>query len=332
MSGESSIQWTDATWNPTRGCSIVSEGCHNCYAMKQAHRFSGEGQWAEGLTKATRSGPQWTGKVYLNQPTLSWPLGYGGHPDAIKEDRPTRIFVNSMSDLFHESLSDEDIAHVFAVIGMNTQHTFQVLTKRSRRMREFCSKLGRHHEIDIVSLAAKRIRPEGPAFFWKLGPNGWSLPNLWLGVSAENQERADERIPDLLATPAAVRFVSAEPLLGPIDFNRLPRPFEFHASPHGWMAWLAKRLHWVIIGGESGPHNRQFDADWGRDILNVCLPAGIATFFKQMGSGWSRHTDIGRGRHISDSAGTDFIVRDSKGGDMAEWPDDLRVREMPEVR
>lgn len=321
MSDKSSIEWTDATWNPIRGtkgrhhCVRISEGCKNCYAATMNHRFKGP-DYVKGADTPR-----------LDEKALLEPL---------KRKRPRRIFVCSMTDLFMDEHTDEMIDKVFAVMALAPHHTFQVLTKRAKRMARYV----RNTQTSMIGEAAVRLMGGRRAddafarnFEWEFPDEPpalkrWPLPNVWLGVSAENQ-RADERIPDLLATPAAVRFVSAEPLLGPINFAALPRPFEFHKSPNGWLPWLAKNLHWVIVGGESGPRTRQFDADWSRNILNTCLPAGIPVFVKQMGSGWSRHTDLGRGRHISDSAAADFIVRDSKGGDPSEWPSDLRVREFP---
>lgn len=366
MSGASTIQWTDVTWGPTRGCSIVSEGCHRCYAMKQAHRFNKAGLAFDGYTKATKSGPQWTGKVSLVEKTLSWPLRYKGHPDAIKEGRPTRIFVNSMSDLFHESLNDWEILAVFAVMLANmltpNHHIFQILTKRAPRMRAFVEwirerggwgKLIRSEEAreKLRPLIAKHgirtevVHPFGdsrlPGTIYRSSKDAWDmvmnaaachmdstpLYNVWLGVSCENQERADERIPDLLATPAAVRFVSAEPLLGPI---RLDRPI---STPDGsvWDAMARGALGWVIVGGESGPGARPCDVSWVRTIKDQCQAAEVPVFIKQFGARPTQRTIYGaaignEGAPVHDEP---LRLKDKKGGDMAEWSEDLRVREMP---
>jgi len=232
VSGESSIQWCDATWNPTRGCSVISEGCHNCYAMRQAHRFNKPGGAFEGYTKATKAtkaGPQWTGKVSIAEKALDWPLRYKGHPDAIAEGRPTRIFVNSMSDLFHEWLSDEDIDRVFAVMAQARKHIYQILTKRAERMRQYSAGMialsPKERTLRLVSAMWGGKPPSNPVH---VGELEWPFPWVWLGVSAENQERADERIPDLLATPAAVRFVSAEPLLSGITLPDLRKSRNLH--------------------------------------------------------------------------------------------------------
>ncbi|HEX2677839.1 MAG TPA: DUF5131 family protein, partial [Polyangiales bacterium] len=238
---ESSIEWTDATWNPVRGCARVSPGCENCYAERVAARFGAPGQPYEGLVsyKSRVSGlrytnpkaagswtaPRWNGNARFVPEMLDAPLRW---------KKPRRIFVNSMSDLFHDDITNEQIAAVFGVMAACPQHTFQVLTKRPARMKAWFDKV---REIG-ATVAAKlpRVQTSDPQRYTKLfiadqaegilqralwgcelevtPPFAWPLPNVWLGVSAEDQQRADERIPLLLQTPAAVRFVSAEPLLG----------------------------------------------------------------------------------------------------------------------
>jgi protein gp37 len=290
MADNSAIEWTDATWNPTVGCSIVSPGCTNCYAMKVANglerRFNSPKY--RGLTKVVNGNPVWTGEVRLDEAALLQPL---------KWKRGRRIFVNSMSDLFHEALSDEDIDRVFAVMALCPQHTFQVLTKRAARMLAYCSQLGRHHSIDAVSLAMKRYHPESPGAWYTLKDGGAYFPNIWLGVSVERQEEADERIPLLLDTHAAVRFVSIEPLLGSVDLTRLcilkQRPGSIRAGIH--VDALRNRhcesqvrrglgpLDWVIVGGESGRRARRMNERWARDIRDQCASAHVPFFFKQWG-------------------------------------------------
>lgn len=228
MAGKSNIEWCTDTWNPTVGCSIVSPGCTNCYAMKQAARIEAmqPGSHYAGTTKIVNGNAVWTGKLKQSpEHILTAPL---------KWKKPRRIFVNSMSDLFHESVPDAWIDKVFAVIALCPQHTFQVLTKRSKRMREYVSRAKRSYIIGrtIIDLLNKDGIPKKTItdanFPWPEGQEvgeyqlkTWPLPNVWLGVSAEDQTRADERIPDLLATPAAVRFVSYEPALGPINFRSI---------------------------------------------------------------------------------------------------------------
>ncbi|MDF2621439.1 MAG: hypothetical protein K0S00_4098 [Xanthobacteraceae bacterium] len=221
MGDRSAIEWTDATWNPIVGCSVVSPGCTNCYAMRQAARIERmqPGSHYAGTVQPSKAGPVWTGKVALApEHILTQPLRWR---------RPRRIFVNSMGDLFHESVPDEWIDRVFAVMALTPQHTYQVLTKRSARMRAYLAAADTPERAFSAAMrqvpvtrdisAVEKFAPgERPSSYFP-----WPLPGVWLGVSTEDQRRADERVPDLLATPAAIRFVSAEPLLGPLDLTRV---------------------------------------------------------------------------------------------------------------
>jgi len=238
----SKIEWTGETWNPIAGCSIVSPGCTNCYAMRMAARLEAMAHAAAGkrndateplgalshylyLTQPSKAGPVWTGKVALApDDTLLKPL---------RRKKPTTYFVNSMSDLFHEQVPDEWIDRVFAVMALTPRHTYQVLTKRSARMLAYLSGKGIQERLEQEMLNWIAYLPKPWDYTTSNGEHlprrqitchdpvvSWPLPNVWSGVSCEDQRRADERIPDLLATPAAVRFVSAEPLLGAIDFGR----------------------------------------------------------------------------------------------------------------
>lgn len=266
MSLKSSIEWTDATWNPIRGCTRVSDGCRHCYAERVAARFSGPGMPYHGLA---RQGPRWTGKVVLIEERLE---------DPIRWRKPRRIFVNSMSDLFHEKLSNEDIARVFSVMSRARQHTFQVLTKRPKRMLDWISCVARCEGGWIThdgTMPAGAYDGSGIV----IAGDDWPLPNVWLGVSAENQEAADERIPLLLKTRASRRFVSAEPLLGSIDLEQ-----HWAGSCESGITGL----DWVIVGGESGPGARPMRPDWVRSIRDQCGYEGVAFFFKQ----WGEHVDI----------------------------------------
>jgi protein gp37 len=204
------IQWTDETWNPTRGCSRVSEGCRNCYAERIAARFSLPGNTFHGFAVRTPEGPRWTGEVTLLVDRLDQPLSW---------KLPRRVFVNSMSDLFHEHLGDDDISQVFAIMALCPQHTFQILTKRAERMRDYVQEMSTDPDAYCFAWARQYLRGDGRRTP-ELRSETWPLPNVWLGVSVEDQGRADERIPLLLQTPAAIRFISAEPLLGPIDLRR----------------------------------------------------------------------------------------------------------------
>lgn len=323
MSNASSIEWTDATWNPTRGCSRVSEGCRNCYAERIAARFADVGKPFHGFASIgpRADSPKWTGRVELIPEKLDEPLRWR---------KPRRVFVNSMSDLFHEKLSLPDIAQVFSVMASATlgcapghrnhdeecwtgdPHTFQILTKRPAQMLKIVAEMphyvGEHFNGDSA-----------------LANETWPLPNVWLGVSVEDQKTADERIPLLLQTPAAVRFVSYEPALGPVDFgmylSRTNMP-GLNLMP-GFRDPLPG-IDWLIIGGESGPRARPFDIDWARSAIAQCKAGGVACFVKQLGS-----YPVLDPRYDRSLPGWTRKLQDRKGGDMAEWPEDLRVREFP---
>lgn len=296
MSDKSKIEWTDATWNPVRGCSRVSAGCTRCYAERIAGRFSGPGMWAEGLAENTPVGPRWTGRVVLAEDKLDQPLRWR---------TPRRVFVNSMSDLFHEGLSNEDIATVFGVMAACPQHTFQVLTKRPERMRDWFRWMADFamEQRDLASAPSLRQTTMKAAFSamgetdeakrrmdpaWAgdgdLGP--WPLPNVWLGVSAEDQASYDVRMPHLLQTPAAIRFISAEPLLGPIDMRMGGNSIPEYAPHRPW-----PKLDWLIVGGESGPGARPMHPDWARSLRDQCAAAGVAYFFKQWGE-WAPTSQV----------------------------------------
>lgn len=268
MADKTGIEWTDASWNPVRGCSRVSEGCRHCYAETQAARIircdrgrgvpEGEGSY-DGLLARTG---QWNGEIRTVPELLTKPLRW---------KRPRRIFVNSMSDLFHEGVPDEYIAQVFSVMDAARQHTFQILTKRPERMRDWCLRVDEGCEA-LARDFMEVDDPTGRDHQWQ-GP--WPLPNVWLGVSAEDQATADQRIPRLLETPAAVRWISAEPLLGQIDLHRIYRI----AGTGG----LLPPIDWVVVGGESGTGARPMHPDWARSLRDYCVTANVPFLFKQWG-------------------------------------------------
>jgi protein gp37 len=477
MSATTKIQWTDRTWNPVRGCSLVSAGCANCYAMKQAHRFSGMGRPYENLTEVGPKGPRWNGNIMLVPEALEEPLRW---------KTPARVFVNSMSDIFHEDVPDEFIDKVFAVMALTSQHTYQLLSKRPERMRRYVSDEGRSDSIvrevwrirnrqrrtdleasasrrDATDQGGQRIHQSGrrktvrtsesriqdaerlfagfnhdrrgqdgdrsspdcvgtpqradsrklndqsqewnqdgqpsrepgisdlfaepspcPGSFecesespqgiassenkdngerstrnqetqerWandqgncgeicneKEGYIGdlqsenveahleWPLPNVWLGVSIENQETADERVPLLLQTPAAVRFISVEPLLGPVDLTMALEPFHSHDP---MLNRNQSPIDWIIAGGESGPGARPCDVAWIRAIKEQCQSAGVPVFVKQLGSKPFSEPDRIIHRKSTQKLSNGFyrFLTDGKGGDWNEWPEDLKVREFP---
>lgn len=316
MGDKTKIQWADATWNAIRGCSRVSAGCMNCYAEKVAARFA----YDQPIDHNKPPGPYfglvndrggWNGRVDLIEDHLLDPLRWRN---------PRKIFVNSMSDLFHENVPDEWIDRIFAVMALAPQHTFQVLTKRPERMRKYLA-----HTSALICLSVNRPFP---------------LPNVWLGVSVEDQKSADERIPLLLQTPAAIRFVSYEPAIGPVDFGEFFCP---HWPAFQEVCWKGgarncadscncdchrSRPDWIIVGGESGPGARRFDPAWARSVVQQCKAAGVACFIKQMGSNakvdWEDREDLPA------PAWTKFLNR--KGDDPEQWPEELRLREFPTVR
>jgi protein gp37 len=477
MADRTSIEWTESTWNPIAGCSIVSPGCTNCYAMKRAGGRLASTPKFRGLTMRSNAGPVWTGEVRLWEPALDQPLRW---------KRPRMIFVNSMSDLFHESVPDEWIDRIFAIMALCPQHTFQLLTKRADRMRNYCrdehapfrvaramdSLLGeqdlgpeevspiagypgyfvsshgfiysekrggrrklkpdagekghlrvplyrngnksydrvlvhrivletfigspptpdtqgrhrngdpsnntvsnllwgdqeanwsdsrrhgnhrRYSKITTAQAAGIKARYEtgetaasiardfdisdtqvrniGLGKQWATAtPIEWPLPNCWKGVSVEDQRRADERIPLLLDTPAAVRWVSYEPALGPVDFEHVAHencnPRHYYASLSGYVIdgdqSDTDKISWVVIGGESGTGARPFNIEWARSIIAQCQEAGVPVFMKQLGA--KPYAEGGEGRQLQ------LYLRDRKGGDITEFPPDLRVREYPIVK
>ncbi|MBO0875373.1 MAG: phage Gp37/Gp68 family protein [Pseudonocardia sp.] len=250
---DTSIEWCDVVWNPTSGCDRVSDGCTNCYALTMAKRLKAMG--APGYQRdgnPATSGPGF--RLTLHSDKLTVPLHWR---------RPRRIFVNSMSDLFHADVPDDYIAKVFAVMAATPQHTYQILTKRHARMRNLLSN-GQWRDSTFEP-AVDELVP-GLAF-----EHPWPLPNVWMGVSVETQQWADIRIPALLQTPAAVHFLSCEPLLGPVTLK-----------PE-WVEPVWPRVDWVIVGGESGPHARPMHPDWVRALRDQCTAAGVAYFVKQWG-------------------------------------------------
>lgn len=346
---ESSIEWTDVTWNPTVGCDKVSPGCKHCYAKTMHRRLTlmGQPKYADAFEV-----------VKPHPPHLGLPLRW---------KKPRKVFVNSMSDLFHADVPNEYIAAVFGVMAATPQHTYQVLTKRAERLPEWFRWMAEHrhgggYDGPTGAMTYALCCSPAPLPDWFTGGEGdegealgramdveWPLPNVILGVSVENQKYADERIPHLLATPAAVRMVSYEPALGPVDFDRYLEAecwgdcacdsrfgYEPGCRRNGGDGTVTRRLDWIIVGGESGPGARPFDVAWARSTVEQCKAAGVAVFVKQMGArpfkacGCEAVEDRGRCPDCFD--GTQPVsTRSKKGGDMTEWPPSLRVREFPVV-
>jgi protein gp37 len=275
MSDKSAIEWTDATWNPVTGCTKVSPGCAHCYIERTPpFRMAGR-KFERGSTNIL---------VHLDR--LEVPLHWR---------RPRRVFVNALSDLFHEVLPETFVASVFAVMAMAQEHTFQVLTKRPDRMERLLTS-----DALRAVVSAEILRLCGAGFDGApIDPrttHGWPLPNVWLGVSAENQRFFDERVQILTKTPAALRFVSAEPLLGDIDMQLAL------SAPN--IDYPRIGVDWLIAGGESGPGARPMDLAWARSLRDQCADYDIAFFMKQLGGS-------------------------KAGSKLEDLPEDLRVREFP---
>jgi protein gp37 len=258
VSDGTAIEWTDATWNPVTGCTPVSEGCDHCYAKRIYERFHGKGSFE---------------KVELHPDRLDAPLHWR---------KARTVFVNSMSDLFHDGVPGVFIGAVWATMADTPQHTYQILTKRPGRM------------ASVLRTYAK----------W-CGPSNAVLPNVWLGVSVENQKWADVRIPKLLETPAAVRFLSCEPLLGPVDLDN-----EEWLPP--WGDGQGRAIDWVIVGGESGPGARPTHPDWVRSLRDQCVAAGVPFFFKQWGE--YVHRDA-----LSDYLAREIDSSENLAGNPQKW-------------
>jgi protein gp37 len=335
------IQWTDETWNPVVGCTKVSQGCKNCYA-KTLHD-----QRHKAYLAGKKVAPQYAmpfEEVQLKPERLLDPIAWR---------EPRRVFVNSVSDLFHEDIPDSYIDKVFAVMALAPAHTFQILTKRPERMRDYMLErwqpaIGQTVGDDRRSRVMAEVeafvfeppqRPFGAKRFWNAAGQlvarhqPWPLPNVWLGVSVENQKAADERIPLLLQTPAAIRFLSCEPLLGPVNILESIRVLHRQVGDFDPVFANPGGVDWVIVGGESGAKARSCDIGWIREIITQCREARVACFVKQVGlsvvvpmPGQSYYD----GENFVDDHAL-WLPHDSHGGDPEEWPADLRIREFPAV-
>jgi protein gp37 len=325
------IEWvarpgtTPETWNPVTGCTKVSAGCKHCYAEQQFPRVYGRDRVA----------------VYPDDDRPRRFTDVRTHPDRLDKPlhwrKPRTVFVNSMSDLFHDAVPDEFLIEVYARMALARKHTFQVLTKRPDRMRTFLSDPELQWRVSGVAGDAVSERSDPDACADLVATMDWPPRNVWLGVSAENQATADERIPILLDTPAAVRFVSAEPLLGPVDLSCNALAEAVCATDDGRETCIVCREHpsidWVIVGGESGPNARPCDVAWVRSIVEQCKAAAVPCFVKQLGAHptWTNDPELGDlmgpGRAYENRCA--LGIHHSKGGDPDEWPEDLRVREWP---
>jgi protein gp37 len=294
------IEWTDETWNPVRArlrsdpsrvgwhCEHASPGCINCYS--ETRNLSGRCNL--GTKLPFKPGHRKDVEIFLDERALTKPLHWR---------KPRMIFVGSMTDLFADFVTYEMIDRVFAVMALCPQHTFQVLTKRSARMREYVGAESVRERIALEVLRLHKGRTPPPTVYSGAIANGdrvrpWPLPNVWLGLSVEDQARADERIPDLLATPAAVRWLSCEPLLGPVDLTANRSHYQgedrpllrcdaltgIHSCGPG-VGYEGDKLNWIVCGGESGKGARPMHPAWARSLRDQCADAGVPFFFKQWG-------------------------------------------------
>lgn len=292
---DTKIEWATKVWNPVTGCTKLSAGCKNCYAAAMFNRLA-----------HNPNAKKYHGLVFADIQCHADDL-----PLPLRWKKPQRVFVNSMSDLFHDDVPFDFLDKVFAVMALNPRHTFMVLTKRPGRMMEYLSRPTVEVRIGLEALGiclAEKERTKGRS---KVGSgvtikasdinpgalSAWPLLNIWMGVTAENQEMADKRIPLLLQTPAAKRFVSIEPMLGPVDLEAVSFKHSegFFGSALGWhhLPYCRRKelkdgrvypsLDWVICGGESGPHARPMHPDWVRSLRDQCQDAGVPFFFKQWG-------------------------------------------------
>lgn len=320
MADKTDIGWTDATWQIITGCSIDTPGCTNCYAMDLAGTRLKNHPSRVGLTKEVNGKHVWTGEVRFNRGWLLQPLQW---------KRPREIFVAAHGDLFHANVLDEWLDQIFAVMALCPQHTFQVLTKRAERMRKWSLDIGAG-DVDVstrIEHAMCEIDGERRNRSFQ-----WPLPNVWLGVSTERQKEANERIPLLLQTPAAKHFVSAEPLLKPIDFERITIPSSgvpLNALTgkigNGTIGFNAK-IDQIITGGESGRGKRRprpVHVEAFRSIRDQCARSGTAFFHKQNGS-WLHETQGATSQwqhteqHIWPDGSTSYLVGTTAAGALLD--------------
>lgn len=341
MGTKTGISWTESTWNPIRGCLRVSEGCRFCYAESVAARFSGEGAPYEGLARfvtpagSDKQEARWTGEVMLVEDHLR---------DPIKWQKPRMIFVNSTSDFFFEKIPLEFRDRMMAVMALAPRHTFQVLTKRAEVMREYLNDPAMPARVLDAArglIAPKQWTDDFNQLSYDIENGRQFLPHVWWGVSAENQATANERIPALLDTNAAVRWVSYEPAIGPIDFEKIvdretdPESYWYIDALRGGLWDDANgqvstggqdvpALDWIVIGGEShkqASRARPFNLDWARDLVRASQGDGVATavFVKQLGS---NPVELLSGVQVP-------LAFPGKADQPADFPEAIRVQNYP---
>jgi protein gp37 len=317
--GKTTIEWCDFTMNPWIGCTKVSAGCALCYAETLMDHRYGKVKWGRGSPRRR------TTAAYWRQP-LKW------NRDAQAAGVRRRVFCASLADVFDEEVSDEWRHELFALIGLTRGLDWLLLTKRPEKMLRWKTEIDFGKVNDYARAISKRDDIAVlPTQRHGMVPGGWPMDNVWMGVSIEDQKTADERIPVLLQTPAAIHFVSYEPALGPVDLTPYWRVV---SDPAAWLGW-------VIVGGESGPGARPFNVSWARSMIHQCRSFGADCFVKQLGAQvrWNGNSPANGSWPADGVDGEEAIgetahafrmrLRDGKGGDPSEWPEDIRVREIP---
>lgn len=310
MGAVTHIQWTDATWNPWEGCTKVSPGCLHCYAETRNQRFSGGANWGKGKPRRRTSATNWKQPLKWDRDSLA-SEGIADDPKHHEFRRVPRVFCASLADWLDDEVPVEWLRDLLALIGQTPHLDWQLLTKRPENWRTRLEKVA---ELEIEGITGIGVVQ---AIEWL---KGTARSNVWIGTSVEDQVRANLRIPQLLKIPAKVRFLSCEPLLEPLEFSDVTKRLDV-------VEQLGKRaldgIDWVIIGGESGHEARPFDLEWCRNIIAQCKGAGVPVFVKQLGA-----LAYDSSKSDEDAA---YITKHSKGGDPAEWPEELRVMQFPSV-
>jgi protein gp37 len=300
MGDRSRIESVDASWNPTYGCSTLSSGCRNCYARRIAAKSAKPGQVYYGIAKYSPSGtPRWTGRL-VHATEKTW--------EPLRWQDGRMIAVDTMSDLFHERVLDAWRDEAYGVMALCPQHTFQILTKRPQVMSRYFAApdIWQRIEAEARRIYKNRHGKPYPSEGHLQGP----LPNVWHGVSVENQAAATFRVPLLLRVPSARHYVAAEPLLAPLRLSH----------------WLgADRVSWVVVSGEGGPDARPCDVAWIGSLIEQGKAAGVPIFVKQLGTA----TNVYGATHETGHSPTDTRTR--RASEMDEWPEEIRVREMPDA-
>jgi protein gp37 len=285
MDNQTIIRWTETRWDPLVGCTRKSAACKNCYAEAWTAKNSEPGNWGHGYVEGNGAGATWSGKIGLLEDRLQLPISL---------EEPSLIFVNSLSDLFHEALDDGTIDRIFAVMALEPRHYFQILTKRPKVMQRYLTEPTTRTRINsaMQALSAGSNSIAGSEI------TTWPLPNVWLGVTAENQKEADRRIPLLLETPSAIRFIAAEPLLEPIDLK--VGTWLKGAAPESVTS--AAKIDWVVAGGEISHKATLCQPEWARSLRDQCARSGTAFFWNQWGEHGSSGSETSAGTHLLDGA------------------------------